>query len=599
MNDFVNYLNSLTTVDGNSTGTTTEAQVKGRQNTRYYDAVKVDRNLGRYITQCITDNKHCAFILTGHAGDGKTSILVQVLKALHRLDPEEGLKAEKEYEDFFYVKDMSEISAEHQVVVLRKALEMPTQGKTSLLISNTGPLLKTFNQLMEEEHAKKGIPYSSEDRAKLQSTLLSQLDENDDSVLKIDGFSFVLVNIARVDNVPFAVKILKNILAPQLWSDCAKCSCADRCPIKHNRDMVFAQFDRVAAFVENFYRYLYEHDKRMTIRQMVGQISYALTGNLTCTEIKTRNLREPLFRYSFANLFFGYKGLKPAKDAIQIKGIQQIRNLALDRIALDVDYQLFVKQDYSCFLPTIQEEINGLLTKSRKHYRIISEEQLGSEIKNDTAMDIRCAIRRIYLMFSLVEEESEMNRILNQIFGASYTDYLKMILCKQSKHELSKLRNIIFEALYLKNTGFLANGKTELPLTLRREDDVFQSVMIVLGEVEKSRLTVIQKSTTSRFEDIDSKKQLYLKLNGDIFEEFLLSLPLVTYFTNLIAGAISSNNNPALTHGIAQLDAKLLEVFREDDPECEEDCELAVVINTTGGQIIERFSFDGNRLYIQ
>ncbi|MBQ8689557.1 MAG: hypothetical protein IJ515_04255 [Clostridia bacterium] len=106
----------------------------------------------------------------------------------------------------------------------------------------------------------------------------------------------------------------------------------------------------------------------MTIRQMVGQISYALTGNLTCEYLSNNHLREPLFNYNFANLFFGYKGLTPCKEATQIKGIYQIRTLALDRVALDVDYKLFVSQDFSCFDPIIEKELKALKAKHKKHY---------------------------------------------------------------------------------------------------------------------------------------------------------------------------------------------------------------------------------------
>ena len=595
MNSFVNYLNSTNNVGGNSTGSLAEEQVKSS----FYDEVKVDRTLGKYITHCITTGEHQTFILTGHAGDGKTSILVQVLKAMNRLQPGEGLHVEKEYEDFFYVKDMSEVAADQQAIILRKALQAPSQGKTSLLISNTGPLLKVFNQVIEEDRTRKGVAYSSNDSTALQSKLLRQLDENKDEVLQIEDYSFFLVNIARVDNVPFAAQILKKIISPHLWTACDSCSCKARCPIKHNQQMVANQFDRVAAFIENYYRYLYEHDKRMTIRQMVGQISFALTGNLTCAQVEPGRLKEPFFRYNFANLFFGYKGLEPAKDAMQIKGIQQIRNLELDRIALDVDYQLFVKRDFSCFTFDIQSEISDILTKSLKHYRSASENQLNNEKANEKEMNSRCAIRRLYLMFSLVESKEELSHILNQIFGACYTDYCEMILDKQPKRKLGEIRNLIFDALYLKNTGFVGKGKEKLPLTLRREDDVFQSVMVVLGEVDRTKLSVIQRSVTSNLEDIEGKQGVFLKFYGERTAEFALSLPLITYFTNLLAGSISSNNNPALTHGIAQLDALLLEAFREGNPECEEDCELKVVINTTNGQIIETFSFDDTHLYIE
>lgn len=589
MNEFVNYLNSTNNVGGNSTGSLAESQVKSR----FYDSVKVDRKLGNYITDCVTSGNHQAFILTGHAGDGKTSILVQVLKTLGYLQPGAGLQVEEKFSNFLYIKDMSEIAAENQADALRMALAAPQGQKTSLLISNTGPLLKTFETLVKEQKEAGGEDFTDEDRMELQSTLLTQLDSNKDNAIEVGGYAFILVNIARVDNVPFAAKILKNILADDLWEPCANCPCAHRCPIKSNRAIVTHQFDRVSAFVENYYRYLYENDKRMTIRQMVGQISYALTGNLTCNDVRTRHLREPFFNYNFANLFFGYTGLTPSKDAAQIKGIEQIRNLELDRIALDVDYQLFVSQDYNCFAPTIQDELKALSTKYRKLYQITNEDQIRDEKKHEKELQLRRAIRRFYLMFSLAENDADIDQIMNQIFGSLYTEYRKLILEHQSKSVLKGMRNKIFDALYMKNTGFLPTGNADLPLTLRREDDVFQNVMIVLGEVGRSDLNVVQVKATSIFEDVDNKYELMLMLGG---ESFRLTLPMVNYFSNLINGAIASNNNPALSHGIAQLDAILLECYGEEKPDCEEDCELTVIINTTKGQELERFSFDGNRL---
>ncbi len=81
-------------------------------------------------------------------------------------------------------------------------------------------------------------------------------------------------------------------------------------------------------------------------------------------------------------------------------------------------------------------------------------------------------------------------------------------------------------------------------------------------------------------------------------KEFPLSLPMVNYFSDLIAGSIASNNNPALTHGIATLEAILLEEFGMVPPDDMEDCELQVIINTTRGQETERFAFEGKKLTI-
>lgn len=591
MNDFVSYLNSTNNVGGNSTGSLAESQVKSP----FFNKVKVDRKLGSLISDSVKNGAHQAYILTGHAGDGKTSILVQVLEELGYILPGEGLDKEKEFSDFYYVKDMSEVAEAHQEATLKKALDAPVLGKTSLLISNTGPLINAFISLVSAEIQQSGEQLSEDARIELQSTLLTQLDTNEDREITIRNHRFVLINIARVDNVCFATSILKKILDEQLWSPCEGCSCKDRCPIKYNRDTVNRQFDRVSLFVESYYRYLYENDRRMTIRQMVGQLGYALTGNLSCAEIETKYLKEPFFNYNFANLFFGYSGLSKKKDASQIKGIEQIQFLELDQIALDVDYTIFVNQNYSAFYQDIQELLIKLRTKYRKHYQINDEEDLDASYEKKTENLLRRAIRRFYLMYSLENDDYSIEGLLNQVFGANYCDYANLICKKQPKHVLRKLQSMVFQALYMKNTGALPDSQNELPLTLRREDDVFQNVMLVLGEVNKSDLEIVQVPVTSRFEDTPDKQSLYLRLQDD---DFRLTLPMISYFQNLIDGAIASNTNPALTHGIATLDALLLEKYGDETPLTEEDCEMRVIINTTSGQDYETFSFSNGQLDI-
>lgn len=591
MNEFVSYLNSINNMGGSSTGSLAEAQVKSP----YFDKVKVDRKLGTYIVDSVRSGQFRTFILTGHAGDGKTSILVQVLKELALIQPGEGLSVEHEYDNFIYFKDMSEIPEGQQVNALKKALAAPLNKKSCLLISNTGPLLAAFLALAEENRMARGKQLTSDERIALQSRILHQLDKNEDHEIEVEGYEPFLVNIARVDNTYFSKSIIQKIIQPELWADCNSCQCSGRCPIKANRDLLVKQFDRICAFIENYYRFLYENDKRLTIRQIIGQISFALTGNLTCSSIKEKQYKEPFFNYNFANLFFGYCGIKPIRSACQIKGIDQLQILALDRIALDVDYQLFVKHDFSCFLPEIARELEELNKKYYKHYQVSEEDSDHVSSAQHISVKTRQAIRRFYLMYSLSTEAQSIDGILNQIFGGSYTNYIKLIKEKQSKQFLRQLQTTVYEALYMKNVGVFPTGDEDLPLTLRREGDVFQNVLLVLGKVSKSKLEVRQQPVQSKLEDVTGKQIVYLKLND---REFPLNLPMVNYFSNLIAGSIASNNNPALTHGIATLDTILLEEFGEPAPDNIDDCELQVIINTTSGQETERFAFEDKQLTI-
>lgn len=589
MNGFVEYLNSTNNVGGNSTGSLAETQVKSK----YFDLVKVNRKLGTFISDTVKGKDYHAFILTGHAGDGKTSVLVQVLKELQYLNHGEGLDRIKSYGDFMYVKDMSEIAEEQQTEVLRQSLEAPQTNQSSLLISNTGPLLNTFLRLAAYSRKMQGASFDEADRIELQSKLLSQLDTNSDEEIVVEGYPFYLVNIARVDNVSFSTQILKKLVAEELWIPCGQCKCQEKCPIYNNVKRVRTQLDRVSRFVESLYRYLYENDKRMTIRQMVGQLSYALTGNLTCDYVENHYIKEPFFNYSFANLFFGFVGLNESRNSWQIKGVSQLRLLGLDRIALDVDYKLFVNNDFqSFFTPDVSNELLELKKKHQKHYQILDEESAHSASAQSDEAKLRRAIRRFYIMFSADLKE---DIIFNQLFGRHYTLYESLISKKQPKSVLRNVQTLTFKALYIKNTGFLPDGSSELPLTLRRDNSVFQNVMLVLGSVSKNDLIIVQKPVSSHFEDSDGKQRLYLNING---QYFMLTLPMLSYFEDLVQGSISSNSNPALTHGIAKLDTLLLDEYGEDLPDGEDDCELKLLINTTRGQEIRYFAFDGSKLSI-
>ncbi len=593
MNGFIDYLNSTNNLGGDSTGSLAETQVKSP----YYNVVKIDRKIGLRISQEINQGVYKTYILTGHAGDGKTSILVQVLKSLQLLSDGEGLDEVHEYDSLFYVKDMSEIAEQEQVRLLEKALNAPQNGKTGIIVSNTGPLLNSLISLAVQQKTNNGATLSSKERIELQSRILTQLDQNEDKEIEVAGYKLTLVNIARVDNVFFARKILQKILNPQLWEKCEGCAAKTKCPIINNQRLLLAQVERVGAFVDNYYRFLYENDKRMTIRQMVGQISYGITGNLTCEKVCNKMLKEPFFTYNFANLFFGYKGLSLEPDSKQIKGIEHIQGLGLDRIALDVDYKLFVNQDYSFFTDNVRPIIDDLSKKSRKHFQV-TEAALESRKNQQTeTAKLRSAVRRFYLIYGIDTEEHKISDMYNQIYGANYIDYKKMITSVQPSAMTRRMQNVVYNALYIKNTGFLPATSSDilLPLTLRREDEVYQSVLLVLGEVNKSDIKIVTKKVNNQLEDIEEKYDLFIQLKD---AKFRLTLPMVNYFNNLIAGAVTSNNNPSLSHGIAALDTLLLEKYGDVNPGSGEDCEISVIVNTIQGQKIRRFDFVGNKLHL-
>lgn len=575
-NEFIEYLNSMNNADANNINALAESQVTNK----FYNSIRVDRKLGNFIINNINNGENDCYIITGHAGDGKTSLLVQILKQLELL--EDGARLEindiisNDHVNLEYVKDMSELGEERQVELLKSVLEAPIENRNSILISNTGPLLKSFRNLLE---------VSKEEADDIENILLKQLDDNICKRISIKDYNFYLINIARIENLNFVRDVIKKICSENLWRDCEECCNKEKCPIFFNKNCVTNNMDRVIGFIETYYRWLQENDKRITIRQMISQLTYSFTGNINCYDIsKFENRTYTLFNYNFANLFFGYRGIWNIEESNQIKGIELIDNLAVDKRSLDEDYDLFVKGDFSYFDSNIREIVKDIWDKSINEV-YISEEAESAEKQQK----IRMAIRRFFVMYSLVENNESYYNLYKQIYGEMFADYIKATTKELNKRNYKNITRTIFEALYIDNVGIPPEDNKELYLTLRRHDDHgHQNVLLLLAKAEEKDLEVIQEKRNIEIEDIEERYNLILNINKE--ESFRLTLPLLMYFSSIVNGEISTELNPSLSHGISKLNSLLLNVFRENEDE--ENIKLNLVVNTNSGIKEVKIEFD-------
>lgn len=572
-NTFVSYLNSMNNAGSDTAAALAESQVLSE----YYSRIKIERKLGQYISDRIRSGEKKVFILTGHAGDGKTSILVQVLIDLGMLAPMEKIEVEKEYEKdgirLYSVKDMSELNSEKQLRFLTKALEAPRNGYSSILISNTGPLLNCFEKIAEEKANESGENFGEDEKIDIQNKILDQLDNNSSECINISGYDVMIINIARIDNVDFAAKVLDKILDDTMWNSCESCPKNGYCHIYRNVSVMQKYKDNISTFVTQFYRYLYENDKRMTIRQMLSQISFSITGSRECSDIKGRS-SDLIYKYFFPNLFFGYVGNELNDDAMQIRGIALANELQLDSIALSVDYELFVTGNLQKHL---NADICSILSKRYelyiKSHMFMKEDDFSSEKTN---VLFRKAIRRFYLVFNIAKETSEFNPIFDELFGKGYNRYIQLMNGNASPLVKRELNRVINRALYIDATGTLAdNPQDSLPLTVKRGDDVYQKVMIVDGMISNDRIKVETVKRFSEFEDCSAKDSIIIKVD---MESFRLSLPLFIYFEKIADGVISTNANPSLTHGLSKFRAILREYCRKNH---DDDSYFKVMLNKT------------------
>lgn len=586
MNAFIDYLNSMHSIKGDGLGALAERQIQSP----YSPACHVPRHLGQIIADRIRAGENVAYIITGHAGDGKTSILVQVLRELGMIQSGEVLASEKICQNnngkLYYVKDMSEVRLELRVAYLRKALEAPSTGMSSILISNTGPLLSTFEDLLMADCVQKGEAYDEARRRTNQTELLDQLDTNQGGTRTIGDYAFSMINIARIDNVSFASAFLHNILSAELWSPCAACEKKGNCPIWQNYQTVRDNEGRVAQFINAFLRYTYEFDQRLTIRQIQAQLCYALTGGMNCRDVIPHH-NYPQFKYGFPNLFFGYRGSEIDNEAAKIKAIRMLQGMELDSAALPIDYDLFVKDRIDFFPDSIRDTIAREVLPKLKLLNRSADADIQK--RNKKAIALRKGLRRYYLVYGHLPQED----MLDCVFGKGFTLYEDIASHSgQPRAKLNRIRDYFFNALYLTNTGFLphSGSDNQIPLTLHRKDGVFQSVMLVLGRVSKNELSIRQKPKQGHFEDDQSRQQVLLEARGRTFS---ISLPMFLYFVTQSSGAVASACNPALTHNIARLETLLMDAFQNPS-----GTEIELLTNTTQGQRYQRLYIEDDKLQL-
>lgn len=583
-NEFITYLNSMNNANSSNENAIAESQITNP----YYDSIRVERNIGNYLIEKIKE-KPTTIILTGHAGDGKTSLVYQILKKLNLVSNEEQLKEYDEYyseelnSNFLYVKDMSELNKQEQIHLLKRSLDIKENGGSAVLISNTGPLIDSFKGL--EDTYPTGIPKTT-----IEMDLLRLMDENTGLVGNVGGYDVLLINMARIDNVVMVRRLFKNMLSDNLWELCNHCDKNQVCPMYNNYLSVNENFNNVERVITSYYRWLYETDKRLTIRQILSQLSYSITGNLTCESIKLNVSESLLYIYHFSNLFFGYKGVSINNDALQIKAIKELQSLGLDTKELKNDYKIFVRGDFENLTPKARSVIEPIWMKKMRRYTTLSIDLL----REDEPYQLRKSVRRMEILFGNHNEET-MPDLLGRLFSPIYPEYLNSRATNLTGRELRDIKSKIIKALYFMLVGIPIDSGTDdvIYLPLNRKGKGIQSVQLLLGKIEASDIHIKQKFVQSDYDSEENHFALELSF-GRINERFPISLMLLDYFDKVSKGAVSTKLNPALSHGVDKMRSKLYKEYKF----YENESLIKVLVQTIKGPKLISFEIDGKELYV-
>lgn len=313
-NPFVAYLNTLQGTDGNNKGSLAEAQARNP----LFKELRVHHPLAEEILSELTGNDGGHVILTGHAGDGKSTLALEVIRALRNLPPDDplrdGLKKRESIpcngRTIIIIKDLSECTAEDRAALVED-LFRPGSTDRFLLVSNTGALLSLFRENRER---------TGEDVGTIEDRLLDAMDSDTRQAFAFGPLTFGVHNLARKDNLDLGMQMLARMVHSPQWAPCKECPVSDSCPLRMNRDLLAKHYELAANRIRLLYFRAYAYGERLTMRQMAAHFSFLLTGGATCRELSAQvesgaEIRPE--RHLFTNLFWGDNGEREYPQAVR------------------------------------------------------------------------------------------------------------------------------------------------------------------------------------------------------------------------------------------------------------------------------------------
>lgn len=557
-NSYIRYLNSLHNLAADGSNALAESQALNP----YFAELYVAFPLAETVKEALTTGDDKVIILTGHAGDGKSTVALDVFKHLHGYELNQPLQhklKEREvvrsgHREISIVKDMSELSAEERLKWLDDAF-----GKAGswLIISNTGPLLNSLSAFVKNH----GIA----DVAWIESEILKKLDipykeaELSNHTLRLNDKtkSLVILNMTRLNNVELGARVLEKMLLHSGWAECQGCDAEETCPLRKNRQAL--QQAHVIERVRWIYQRLTAYEQRLTLRQIVAHLAFSLTGGLNCTEarayardaqISNGDVDEGLAGILFSESFFGYQRGEIAEKTSTFKAIELIRRLEFGSpFAVDFERKLIADDD------TPWVDLPAVLTPVVKRWRSYARDPVG--------MRWRFALRRMAYLYGQAVDKN------NKGFDAFIDNFLQSPKLRQfdrwqrnckfdlTLSEQRTLKANILKVLLEIYSGFSAGQfhdyENKLYLTLRRPDKaVIQPTQIVIASLNTSDFSLGY--------DINQRLPFLIYRNVKL----MLSLPLLDYIQMSSVGSLGNQLFPIHLAQLELFRSKLLKVTQQN-----------------------------------
>lgn len=554
INNFIGYLNSLHNLSAGGANALAESQALSRYFTELYEPFPLVERLKSLLTETIER----VVILTGHAGDGKSTVAVDVFKEMEQIPASSPLSRPlKEFEEvatsagkLTIVKDMSELSSQERRARLAQSFE---PGGSWLIISNTGPLVNSLVGYAKQQGL--GDIESRTLRALDAPVDVSALSANE---LKDFGKPLLILNMTRLDNVALGARLLTKLVRHSGWNQCSECAIESFCPIAVNRRALLESGLVTEDRLRWIYRRINEYEQRVTLRQMLAQLAFGLTGGLGCAEAMSEvtattspgvdRATAALQGIIFSEGFYGYRRGKRHRGAESLLAVRLLRQSQIGGPVAANFEQAFAQDAGGGW---------AILPPALSHLAALWQKRAGEP----EGVPARASLRRMALMFGTPRSDRNeeaalfLDSMLRSPSVREFDSWQKLGEFAVSRSEQKRLRsgclNVIREAFSGFSSGQFGEGLDNLYLTLRRPDRaVVQLTQLIIAEFPFRDFDL-------EFDPVCRSLQLAYR-HAPV--SLKLPLPLLDFIRRRDQGEVSSGLSPIQLVQLDRFQAELLEV---------------------------------------
>lgn len=484
-NGFVAYLNSLHNISASGSNALAESQALSQYFNETYEPFPIVEN----ISSILNENESRVIVLTGHAGDGKSTVALDIYKQLEGVSPQTALTQPLEERidvlpsndrpSVSIIKDMSELSSTDRLDWMENAYY---KDGSWLIISNTGPLLNSFRDF-SKKHGANEDHLESDILRKLQLTYDSR--DLEKHTLDYLPKKTTLINMTRLDNVYLGARIFLNIINHSGWEQCTSCDIKSSCPIYANNRALKENSDQTEERIRWLYRKITEYEERLTLRQMIAHMAYSLTGGLYCNDAHraiSQHKHDPtnqLEKILFSELIFGYTAGKPSLPSTNLRAVELLNRY---------NHGIYISPYY-----------DRQTTSSRDNLWVDLPETLdpiyaewSQRAKDYASTPWRASLRRMIYFFGSPKEDikSIHDIFLDSFLGSpnlrDYEEWKSNGSLSISRRQKEDLRIICLRVLLEIYSGFssgqFSQAHDRLYLTLRRQDTAsFQPTQAIIN----------------------------------------------------------------------------------------------------------------------